>query len=203
MSHAFEDLETKDGPSEWKKVLQRWVTLERALKFPSGKVCLSFQLYSLFDDLNIKGPAYTISRKHRPDHINTWIQSGREVVPPIKDVATFSWSWKQWWATLQPPQRRDDNTSKLKRLALGIDSWADLRKGGVNGFYSIISGLSWWLQAIDDSDANQLQDFTETLDDVSWALEQMVHSVGGKRSRKRSCVQSSAVPVKRSKRYVQ
>ncbi|KAH9972532.1 hypothetical protein BGW80DRAFT_1119794, partial [Lactifluus volemus] len=127
MSHAFEDLETKDGPSEWKKILQRWVTLERALKFPSGK-----------------GPAYTISRKHRPDHINTWIQSGREVVPPIKDVATFSWSWKQWWATLQPPQRRDDNTSKLKRLALGIDSWADLRKGGVNGFYSIISGLSWW-----------------------------------------------------------
>jgi hypothetical protein len=46
-----------------------------------------------------------------------------------------------------------------------------LRKEGVNGFYSIISELSWWLQAIDDSDANQLQDFTETLDDVSWALE--------------------------------
>ncbi|KAH9977014.1 hypothetical protein BGW80DRAFT_1167072, partial [Lactifluus volemus] len=185
MSHTFEDLETKDGPSEWKKVLQQWVTLERVLKFPSGKV------------------SYTISRKHRPDHINTWIQSGQEVVPPIKNIAMFSWSWKQWWATLQPPQQRDDNTSKLKRLALGIDSWADLRKGEVNSFYSIISGLSWWLQAIDDSDANQLQDFTETLDDVSWALEQMVHSVGGKRSRKRSCVQSSAVPVKRSKRYVQ
>jgi hypothetical protein len=160
-------------------------------------------LFPLFDDLNIKGPTYTISRKHRPDQIDTWIQSGREVVPVIKDLAGYSWSWKQWWATLQPPQRRNENSSKLRRLALGIDSWADLRKGGVNGFYSIISGLSWWLQAIDSSDADQLKDFSETLDDVSWALEQMVSSVGGQGSRKRSRVQSSAAPVKRSKRYVQ
>jgi hypothetical protein len=154
----------------------------------------------LYNDLFMKGQSFIISRKNRPEQVDVWIRSGREVLPQISNLAAYSESWKHWWATLQPSERRDGESSNLKKVALGINSWAELRKGGINGFYSIISSLSWWLQAIDDS--QQLQDFIQTLGDVSWALEQMVDSVGSEGGRKRSCDQSTAIPAKRSKRCV-
>jgi hypothetical protein len=126
---------------------------------------------------------YTITRKNRPDVIDAWIKSGRETAPAIQNLEKFASSWMAWWRSLQPPERKEKGAEVLAKVILGGDSWVELRKGGINGFFCIIMSLSWWLAAAKAE--NRLNDLVEVLTDVSWVLEQMAKLSPGNEKRPR------------------
>jgi hypothetical protein len=184
MTLAFKDLKKPDGPQEWGDVLEKWVALEMVLKFPMGRVCsVLLLLYLPTNIIKSQGPMYTITRKNRLDIVDAWIKSGHETAPAIQNLENFSSSWKAWWGSLQPPERKEQDAGVLTKVTLGVDSWVELRKGGMNGFFCIIMSLSWWLAAVKME--IQLDDLVEALKDVSWVLEQMVESSSSNEKRSR------------------
>jgi hypothetical protein len=116
----------------------------------------------------------------------------------LQDFLSFKASWKRWWARLQPPERRVSDAEPLAKEGVDDVEWKELRKGSINGFYTIIVSLSWWLRfALDDPIEGG--DFVEVLSDVSWVQDRMIESLerNAKRAREEEESPAGASPAKR------
>ena len=74
-----------------------------------------------------------------------------------------------WWKALQPAWRIKPDGSFGRDIPASED-WQSLKKGGSAGIYTIVMGLSWWIQSLaghEDVDAWLI------VDDLSWVLRQM------------------------------
>lgn len=52
------------------------------------------------------------------------------------------------------------------------ETWAETKKGGLNGFYNVVVSLSWWMTAV-KTDPERAE-FDAALADALWVLNQMV-----------------------------
>jgi hypothetical protein len=52
------------------------------------------------------------------------------------------------------------------------ETWSEIRKGGINGFYNVVASLGWWLQATKTD--QEVAEFNAMLKDVLWVSEQMI-----------------------------
>jgi len=78
-------------------------------------------------------------------------------------------------------------------------SWTDLLKGGINGFFSVVVSLSWWLKHTDDN-LEALFEFETVLEDVMWVQDQMILSLQTCK-RKHQGSEKSEKPAKRFVSY--
>jgi hypothetical protein len=138
-----------------------------------------------------------LSKTDRPEEISRWINGGRKVAPVIKDLNRFVAAWKGWWASLQPASRRLAG-HKLCQVVEAGEKWEELRKGTINGFFTVVISLTWWFPLI--KNAAQGKVFKETVDEVLWVLEWLVESrMSGK---KRASGSAQEDNQRGSKRYV-
>jgi hypothetical protein len=114
--------------------------------------------------------------------------------PIIEDFDTFLQALRHWWVTLQPNWRKQDTLSKQLP-----DSpvWDGLKIGGPCGVYCIVTSLAWCI----DSCGNQ-PIFTSLVDDVIWALGELVKDdeAGGSRRRPGRAVATSLAATRGTKR---
>ncbi|KAF4579407.1 hypothetical protein EYR36_001217 [Pleurotus pulmonarius] len=110
--------------------------------------------------------------KQRPKEVGAWVKSGRGVDPNIKNIKVFCQQWWLWYHELQLECRKAVGGC-LQRVAPPNDEWTELRKGTINGMYSLLASLGWWMNAANG--AKQCQDDVSlALSDVAWVLESMV-----------------------------
>lgn len=118
--------------------------------------------------------------KYRPKEIGAWIKTGRAVEPTIKSAAAFGEQWWQWYLELQPAGRAQEDGS-LQRVVLDKAEWSELYKGTINGMYSLLASLAWWLKAANPARTPKVE-VSKVLDDVSWVLEAMTRAHSSKRA---------------------
>jgi hypothetical protein len=95
------------------------------------------------------------------------------------DFARYVAAWKTWWISLQPDSRQK---RKLLRVVDAGEKWEELRKGSINGFFSVIISLVWWYAAIKNPAQSKVH--REAVEDVSWVLDWMLDD--GKDGKKRA-----------------
>ena len=123
----------------------------------------------------LQGRANILAVRGHPEVTSTWIKGGRIAKPHIADFMSFKSKWKKWWVTLQPPERREESATFAdlsKNSSLKAD-WSGLSKGSINGFFTIIITMSWWLKHV-LSDKAELSEFDDVLDDVAWVVDQAI-----------------------------
>ncbi|KAJ7437069.1 hypothetical protein B0H11DRAFT_2255634 [Mycena galericulata] len=135
--------------------------------------------------------------------IDAWISTGRKLnydpcLPDLEELRTKFW---RWWRGLQPEERRVEE-GVLSRKG-GID-WAGLRDySGKNGLLQATMVLGWWGNKVHrktGGSAEEVAQWELAVDDVAWALEEMVKE--GKLSKKRALergVEDKPAPVKKAR----
>ncbi len=133
------------------------------------------------------------SGKHRPKEISPWVKGARAVEPSIRNPAAFAQQWWLWYTELQPAARRlPDGT--LQRIPLEGQDWTELRKGTINGIYSLLASLGWWLKAA-TANGDCKAEISRALADVDWVLDSVVRS----HSSKRMSAETDSRPSKKSR----
>ena len=61
---------------------------------------------------------------------------------------TFPDQFKEWWQTLQPPERGEVGDER-PTSPIPAPSWSALQRSGRNGLYLVILGLFWWRHALE------------------------------------------------------
>ncbi|KAF7797970.1 hypothetical protein EIP86_009177 [Pleurotus ostreatoroseus] len=117
---------------------------------------------------------------NRPDQIGYWMQHLRRDIkktPKIEDLDQYTKQWWAWWRGLQPDWRAtDSNDGPL--LQDGTGDWEKLRRPGRNGILHVLLSLWWWKSHPSANDA----DWLVAVDDVQWALCNMLQRTERKRS---------------------
>ncbi|TFK80025.1 hypothetical protein K466DRAFT_451785, partial [Polyporus arcularius HHB13444] len=128
---AKEYLDGVSSESWWSELVAAWLEFERALGFPDNQMQSNW-----------------LSPKARPEEVKYWIARGRKYdkPPKIKSLGTFLAQFRQWWARLQPSERRDRDElwPLLKNEPEDTERWSDIRRGGWNGLFMVVMCLSWW-----------------------------------------------------------
>ncbi|KAK7433480.1 SERTA domain-containing protein 3 [Stygiomarasmius scandens] len=95
----------------------------------------------------------------RPQEITKWIVGGRyppRYMWPVMNktfVVNFSEQMRNWWKALWSTTHLDQERTD--------GDWASLDKYGINGWYSIITGLKWWGSGIPLLDGEERKDWDE------------------------------------------
>jgi hypothetical protein len=76
-----------------------------------------------------------------------------------------------------------------------METWSKTRKGGVNGFYSVVLALSFWLNAA-TSDLEKTK-CEEAICDVFWVSDQMIATQKPSSKRASPDEGGESVPTKR------
>ena len=118
------------------------------------------------------------SGKHRPKEVGPWEKSGRIAEPVIKNAEAFGQEWLKWYTELQPASRKDA-TGGLHRAIPDNTNWNELSKGTVNGIYSLIASLGWWLNAIETSKGSKVE-VLKAISDINWSLAAMIRAQSAK-----------------------
>lgn len=106
----------------------------------------------------------------RPATFDKWFKVHRPAQFVKVDPQAFGAQLRAWWRALQPAERDDDGSAKLRRCSVPENEWGALRKSGHNGFFLILLGLAWWRSsAINTSDRLA---WHEMVDDVLWVLQE-------------------------------
>ena len=87
----------------------------------------------------------------------------------------FAHEFLNWWASLQPQWRNDQDGRPTQRSVPDNADWAALCRGGQNGVFLVLVALSWWVGGCEKIEG----EVHTIMEDVCWALQRMV-SVGGK-----------------------
>lgn len=94
-----------------------------------------------------------------------------------RNVVKFGTKVRNWWIVLQPSYRGSD--WPLRRDVRDDEDWAELIKGGKNGFKMILVAMNWWLRGVrTDSETNEA---LSVLEDIVFVLDKMVKKVGGQK----------------------
>lgn len=115
-----------------------------------------------------------ISSSGRPQVLTQWIRNGRKLEnePYIVNLEEYADEWWTWWTNLQPPSREKDAKAQLCQQVGADETWDELRKGSVNGFYGIVCTLAWWMKSLKTDEDKE--SFSGALDDVMWVLTEML-----------------------------
>lgn len=109
------------GP-QWDSLVSRWALFEKRERYDG---------------------ALRLPAKHRPSQVSDWIQRARPVMwrPHIKDIADYEEACRLWWTSLQPAWRVLEGV-----LVLDAEDgeWEVLRRPGINGIMSFLTGLFYW-----------------------------------------------------------
>lgn len=94
-------------------------------------------------------------------------------------VEKYGQSWWEWYIHLQPEwriQKEGDSIQLVGEPPEDYDSsdWADIKKGGPNGIFSLILSLGWWGSGASDQSAAQIQDWNTAFNDLAWVLEFLI-----------------------------
>lgn len=130
--------------------------------------------------------------KLRPKIVAAWVKSGRDTEPIIKNARVFGHQWLQWYTELQPTGRKQDDGS-LKRALYPNTDWIELRKGTINGMYSLVASLGWWLKAA-VLQKLPMEDVLTAVSDMEWVLESMTRAASLKRPSSESGSECSKKP---------
>ncbi len=121
------------------------------------------------------------------------MRSGRPAPPSIKNLDVFTEQWWKWYIELQPAARRSEDGS-LQHVELEESNWRETRKGTINGFYSILASLGWWVKAVKDINLDHA--LVAAIADVDWVLGSMTR-VG---TSKRTSPETDSVDERNTKR---
>jgi hypothetical protein len=110
-------------------------------------------------------------------------------LPTISEPAEFGHTVLVWWCDIQPVFCKGDGVLPNETYNDGGgsgDVWAPLRKGGPNGFLSMLTLLAWWGQCC--AAQSRWEESTEslwnaTVLDVSKTLEMIASKADQKRGR--------------------
>ncbi|RPD52687.1 hypothetical protein L226DRAFT_474072 [Lentinus tigrinus ALCF2SS1-7] len=161
----FEVLE--NGGKTWEELVNTWQAFEIHMGYPDSRNRLPTAL--------------------RPEEVSMWMKDGRDYEKlPVNtlDLDVFSARWRNWWASLQPPCRRDPVSPWPLARVLPDDTsaWESLWRGGGCGFFLIVMCLAWWLHAISEREGSMpLKDVHDAIDDVLWVLRSIMEVHNGKR----------------------
>lgn len=141
------------------------------------------------------------SAKLRPSQVKYWISRARKytIVPDLEGVPRYAATLLSWWDSIQPAWRRGDG-SRPQAIYVNrnpdkdedVDDWAELKKGGPNGFFIILLAFSWWGR----SDEKDIQEWNIATADLRRCLERMSVS-----SEKRPPPQVGEVSTAEKRRY--
>src|SRR5262245_32755619 len=167
---------TESSPgSFWPQLVQQLVTLEQVLGFPSGKVtCRTFQFhFHYLNIMSLQSEAFKLSAKGRPTQITHWINCGRKFthLPVIPDLVSYVASFNNWWRSLQP-ETRVVTEGVITRDVEAEESWEKTRKGGVNGFVTVLICLAVWLRSTSSETEREICEVA--IQDVLWVVERMI-----------------------------
>lgn len=85
--------------------------------------------------------------KLRPSELSRWLQTRKfGAIPDLASLPAYATQWIAWWNALQPEWRQAKQSGGLPLAITGRESrpLSGLRKGGPNGFVTILIGLKWW-----------------------------------------------------------
>ncbi|PBK64794.1 hypothetical protein ARMSODRAFT_892611, partial [Armillaria solidipes] len=147
---------TGTGP-EWELLLKMWTVYE-------GRSGFQNETSSWF------------KRGSRPTEVDWWVNRGWEKeLLPITNLKKFESSWWTWWRELQPEWRGTGSGvfSVDSRVVNG--DWEDMRKPGINGFYTVLATLAWWgrAAAIRGSES-EWASWIAGMVDINWVLRGML-----------------------------
>ncbi|KAJ7578935.1 hypothetical protein C8J56DRAFT_797063 [Mycena floridula] len=134
-------------------LVAKWIILERSYGFETSS----------------RG----LATKKRPDEVKWWIGRGRRVLPTVTDVERFADSWWTWWIYLNPDWR-EKSEDGTRLLTGGAGKWEKLRLPGLNGVFSVVSCLGWWLSALEGSTPGEA--WNSAAEEVLWVLDEMLKS---------------------------
>ncbi|KAJ6475026.1 hypothetical protein C8R47DRAFT_938350, partial [Mycena vitilis] len=113
----------------------------------------------------------------RPPQVYSWIRGGRgtklKFPPSINNVGEYADLWQEWWNSLQPAWREQDDDGEWKQdeVAKGDDVWDPLEAPGQNGCLSVVASLYFW--GLCKKRADGLEERWErAVLDATWMLEQ-------------------------------
>ncbi|TFK77556.1 hypothetical protein K466DRAFT_451823, partial [Polyporus arcularius HHB13444] len=126
---AKDYLESVSEEVWWQELVSAWWDFERHLGFPESQ-------------------SNWLSPKARPEEVKYWISRGRKYdkPPKIKSLPSFVAQFREWWARIQPSERRDPDElwPLLKNVPQDAGKWSDVKRGGCNGVFMVLMCLSWW-----------------------------------------------------------
>ncbi|KAF8137811.1 hypothetical protein K438DRAFT_1638995 [Mycena galopus ATCC 62051] len=102
----------------------------------------------------------------RPKAVGVWVKNARKNVPDIDSAEAMDGQWWAWWKAINPGWRVLNN----ELVQLGDGDWEVLRCPGQNGFLNILMCLKWWFGSMETPS----ESWERAIDDVKWALTQMV-----------------------------
>ncbi|EAU83277.1 hypothetical protein CC1G_12794 [Coprinopsis cinerea okayama7 len=84
----------------------------------------------------------------RPPELARWVTQGKKnaTTPQIDDLADFAQRWKEWWKSIQPEWRRNEEGDLPLPIADAPSrrSLAQIQKPGPAGIAIALASLSWW-----------------------------------------------------------
>ncbi|KAJ7480365.1 hypothetical protein B0H11DRAFT_2421170 [Mycena galericulata] len=135
--------------------------------------------------------------------VDSWIATGRKLTwgPCLAELEEVRGTFWRWWWGMQPEERRMAEGVMSRKS--GID-WAGLRDySGKNGLLQVMMVLGWWGDKAHGEKVGgpeEVAQWESAVDDVAWALEEMVKE--GKLSKKRAQergVEDKAPPAKKAR----
>ncbi|THV01342.1 hypothetical protein K435DRAFT_573840, partial [Dendrothele bispora CBS 962.96] len=111
------------------------------------------ELVDLESSYGFESSTKSLSTKGRPDAVHHWIARKRKEQLPgngsIWKASDMQGGILDWWNSLMPDWRQLGRGSNELRNYGWVQevkgSWGDLRHPGVNGLYSLIACMKWWL----------------------------------------------------------
>ncbi|KAH9895249.1 hypothetical protein C8Q73DRAFT_645315, partial [Cubamyces lactineus] len=181
---CFGALDTKSFYARWPRLLEVWIEFEQATGFTENKARLICT--------------------HRPEEIKHWISRGRRYdrLPIVKSLEHYASAWRKWWAAMQPSCRLPEDAANWPLLPTAPGNpaeWNNIRIGGSNGLFIVITSLAIWLQAA-SAELDIQQDFVDAVEDVYWVLEALTASRAGSKRAAPSEPERSIKKMRTSKR---
>jgi hypothetical protein len=104
--------------------------------------------------------------------VTHWINCGRKFShpPDVPDLDAYAKSFNNWWTSIQPESRI--SSSGLTHNVSAAEEWTKIKKGGPNGFNTVLIALSFWLQNVKTKP--QQRKCEAVMEDILWAADQML-----------------------------
>ncbi|PPQ85713.1 hypothetical protein CVT26_006169, partial [Gymnopilus dilepis] len=119
---------SRDLGTGWHQLVEAWLNFERTMHYKE-KGCLG--------------------TSGRPWVIKEWIRHHRSTswLPQISDTAAYGAGFNEWWTSLQPEWRIDDDGGILFDDIEG--DWTEMNRPGLNGLVSVVTALFFWGAALE------------------------------------------------------
>ncbi|KAF8999721.1 hypothetical protein BDZ89DRAFT_1147582 [Hymenopellis radicata] len=194
------DWDDVDSSSWWSELLPAYTAFKRGQDFPPVWAQLVDSFLVLESRSGFVDSGVTLPRtKVRPLEVGKWFKTHRQWQTPqvLKSVDNFVSGWWAWWKAMQPSGRRGPEDTLLRPKDF---SWDGLEsKVGRNGLVLVLLTLLWWGEAVflssseQDDVARHRVDWALAVDDVTWAIDDMLQNAIGQRKG----LNSAAPPQKR------